>query len=121
MSWTLTDRVPHPGRELEIEFNNKIGQTVVVRQRDSLGRCTHQQLVYSQLACFIPSSFYFGMIAPLESTSFPPLLPPPHLIPQPWEQLSEVAPFALVGKPGTSSCHYFSAPCQNLVLMVISP
>lgn len=58
---------------------NKIEQTVLDRQKASLDRCTHQQLVYIQVAPFIPSSIDFGMLAPLESTLFPTFPPLPNL------------------------------------------
>ena len=78
---------------------DKIEQMVVVRQKASLDRCTHQRLVYIQLAPIIPSPLYFYILAPLVSTLFPPFPSPPNLLLlQPWEEPSQVALFVLVGK-----------------------
>ena len=51
---TPKQRVPHPGKELEIEFNNKRGQTVLIKGRARLDTCAGQPTVYVQLSLFSP-------------------------------------------------------------------
>ena len=55
---------PHPGEELEMELNEKTGQTVLVRHRAWPEKCTDQPTIYTRLALFIPFPLCFKTINP---------------------------------------------------------
>lgn len=56
-------RVPHPEKELEMEFNKTTGQTVLTRCRTRTGKHTNQWVAYMPLVLFIHSFLYSITIA----------------------------------------------------------
>lgn len=52
---SMEERAPHPREELEMEFNEKVGQTVLIRCRAWPDQCMNQVPVYRWLLSHFPS------------------------------------------------------------------
>lgn len=57
-------RVPHPGKWLEMGFDEKTGQAAVIRHRARPEKCTGQEPVYTKSVPFIPFLFFSMLIPP---------------------------------------------------------
>lgn len=75
---------PHPGKELEIEFNEKTGQTALIRCKVRPHKQTDRQLIYTWLTPICPPIPIFLCLSPRKppsSLTFPAYCPfPKHLI-----------------------------------------
>lgn len=66
------NRVPHPGKTLEIEFNQETGQTALVKHRAWSPRCNDQpQFTCNQPLPFLYSYIFACLVVPKPSQSTP--------------------------------------------------